>query len=48
MAPVRSDTDTFFTGEDNFPSMESKFGSGFVIPLVALSTHFAIPPDQAF
>lgn len=28
--------------------MESKFGRGFVIPLVALSQHFALPPEQAF
>ncbi|TAJ44478.1 hypothetical protein [Methanofollis fontis] len=28
--------------------MESKFGRGFIIPLVALSRHFALPPEQAF
>ncbi|MBP2145835.1 hypothetical protein J2129_001289 [Methanofollis sp. W23] len=28
--------------------MESKFGRGFVIPLVALSRHFALPPEKAF
>jgi hypothetical protein len=28
--------------------MESKFGRGFVIPLVALARHFSLPPEQAF
>jgi hypothetical protein len=28
--------------------MESKFGRGFVIPLVALSRHFALTPEKAF
>jgi hypothetical protein len=48
MAPVRPGTDSFFAGENHFPSRESKFGRGFVIPLVALSKHFALPPEQAF
>jgi len=28
--------------------MESKFGRGFVVNLVLLSRHFALPPEQAF
>jgi hypothetical protein len=28
--------------------MESKFGRGFVVNLVLLSKHFALPPEQAF
>ncbi|QYZ78586.1 hypothetical protein E2N92_03655 [Methanofollis formosanus] len=28
--------------------MESKFGRGFVIPIVALSKHFALKPEKAF
>ncbi|WP_322743893.1 hypothetical protein [Methanofollis aquaemaris] len=28
--------------------MESRFGRGFVIPIVALSKHFALKPEQAF
>lgn len=28
--------------------MESRFGRGFVVNLVLLSKHFALPPEQAF